>query len=359
VPLVSGVAFRGVEKRYGEIQALQGLDLEVAEGELLVLVGPSASGKSTTLRLAAGLEDVTAGTIHIGAREVTRLPPASRNVSMVFQTYALFPHLTVRENIGFGLGARHVPRAKAREAVARAAALADCEAILERKPFQLSGGERQRVALARAIAREPDLFLLDEPLSNLDAQLRVHTRAELKRLHSRLGRTMLYVTHDQIEAMTMGERLAVLADGRIHQVGTPDDVFQRPANRFVAGFIGSPAMNFLPARLEGGEIQAGPFRLQAPPMAEGLDARRLEVGIRPEHLELAEEGDDSPAEVEVVEAAGNEAFVHLEAEGHRLVARVPAEQRPQAGTVVRLRAANDRVYLFDAESGERIAGGEP
>jgi ABC-type sugar transport system ATPase subunit len=354
---VPGIAFRGVEKRYDGIHALRGLDLEVADGELLVLVGPSAAGKSTALRLAAGLEEVTAGSISIGSRDVTRVPPAQRNVSMVFQSYALFPHLTVEENIRFGLSARHVPRAKATELVRVAAELAGCDGLFQRKPFQLSGGERQRVALARAIAREPDLFLLDEPLSNLDAQLRVHTRAELKRLHGRLGRTMLYVTHDQVEAMTMGERIGVLAGGRIQQVGTPDEIFRRPTNRFVAGFIGSPAMNFLPARLEGGTVYAGPFQLQAPPTGHRLDARRLELGIRPEHVAVAAEGDGVSAEVEVVEVAGNEAFIHVAAQGHPLIARVPAEQRPDAGDVVRLEAARDRVYLFDAESGERIVGG--
>jgi ABC-type sugar transport system ATPase subunit len=354
---VPGITFRGVEKSYGEIAALQGLDLEVADGELLVLVGPSAAGKSTALRLAAGLEEVTAGSISIGSRDVTRVAPAERNVSMVFQSYALFPHLTVEENIKFGLSARHVPRAKAAELVRVAAELARCEGLFERKPFQLSGGERQRVALARAIAREPDLFLLDEPLSNLDAQLRVHTRAELKRLHGRLGRTMLYVTHDQVEAMTMGERIAVLAEGRLQQVGTPDEVFRRPANRFVAGFIGSPAMNFLPARLEGETLHAGPFRLDVPPLGERIDARRLELGIRPEHVEVSVEGEGAAGEVEVVEVAGSEAFVHLAAEGHALVARVPAEQRPESGAVVRIGAASTRIYLFDAESGERVAGG--
>jgi ABC-type sugar transport system ATPase subunit len=354
---VPGISFRGVEKRYGEIHALRGLDLDVAYGELLVLVGPSAAGKSTALRLAAGLEEVTAGSISIGSRDVTRVAPAERNVSMVFQSYALFPHLTVEENIKFGLSARHVPRAKAAELVRRAAELAGCDGLFQRKPFQLSGGERQRVALARAIAREPDLFLLDEPLSNLDAQLRVHTRAELKRLHGQLGRTMLYVTHDQVEAMTMGERIAVLAEGRLQQVGTPDEIFRRPANRFVAGFIGSPAMNFLPARLDGGTVYAGPFRLEAPRTSARLDSRQLELGIRPEHVEVANEGEGPCAEVEVVEVAGSEAFIHLRAEGHPVVARVPADRRPDPGAVVRLGAASAHLYLFDAESGERIAGG--
>jgi ABC-type sugar transport system ATPase subunit len=352
-----GLSFRGVEKWYDEVHALRGLDLDVAEGELLVLVGPSAAGKSTALRLAAGLEEVTAGSIWIGPRDVTRVPPAERNVSMVFQSYALFPHLTVEENIKFGLSARHVPRAQAAQLVRRAAELAGCDGLFRRKPSQLSGGERQRVALARAIAREPDLFLLDEPLSNLDAQLRVHTRAELKRLHGQLGRTMLYVTHDQVEAMTLGERIAVLAEGRLQQVGGPDEVFRRPTNRFVAGFIGSPAMNFLPARLEGGALHAGPLSFEAPTTQERLDSRRLELGIRPEHVEVSTDRHGPPAEVDVVEVAGNEAYVHLSVDSHRLVARVPAEERPEPGARVGIGAASTHVYLFDAESGQRLAGG--
>lgn len=339
--------FENVHKRYGDVAALRGLDLEARAGELLVLVGPSGCGKTTALRAAAGLEEVTEGSIRIAGRDVTRRPPAERNVAMVFQSYALFPHLTVRENVGFGLRARKVPRGEARERVESAAGLVGCAGLLERKPHELSGGERQRVALARALVREPDVFLLDEPLSNLDAQLRVEMRAELRRLHGRVGATMVYVTHDQVEALTMGDRVAVLREGVLQQVDEPDAVYRRPANRFVATFVGSPAMNVLPAEIENGRLRAGPFSFDTPEEAGG---RRLEVGIRPEHLALVADG--APAVVEVVEVAGNETFLHLDAGGHRLIARVGPEQRPAVGETVALAVSvPGRVHVFDAESG--------
>jgi ABC-type sugar transport system ATPase subunit len=280
--VMADLRFAGVRKDYGEIRALRGLDLEVADGEFLVLVGPSGSGKSTALRTAAGLEEVTEGSIHIGDRDVTNMRPAQRNVSMVFQSYALFPHLSVEENIGFGLRARGVRPGPAKVKVLAAAQLVGCENLLERKPSQLSGGERQRVALARALVREPDVHLLDEPLSNLDAQLRVHTRAELKRLHQRVGATMVYVTHDQVEALTLGDRVAVLNEGVLQQLGAPDDVYRRPANRFVARFIGSPAMNLFPAERVDGSLRAGPFLFEARPDLP----ERVEVGVRPEHVQV-------------------------------------------------------------------------
>jgi len=347
---VAKLEYAGVHKRYGEVAALRGLDLEADDGELLVLVGPSGCGKTTALRVAAGLEDVSQGTIGIGGRDVTSLPPAERNVAMVFQSYALFPHLTVAENVGFGLRARRVPRAEAAARVEAAASSVGCQALLERKPHELSGGERQRVALARALVREPDVFLLDEPLSNLDAQLRVEMRAELRRLHDRLGATMVYVTHDQVEALTMGDRVAVLDAGVLQQVGDPDEVYRRPANRFVATFLGSPAMNVLPARVEDGRLRAGPFAFDAPPDVRG---RRLEVGIRPEHVALTVDG--TPAVVEVVEAAGNETFLHLDAAGHRLVARAGPDERPAVGSTVAVAVAvPGRVHVFDADTGDAL-----
>jgi multiple sugar transport system ATP-binding protein len=352
---VAGLAFAGVRKEFGEILALRGLDLEIADGELLTLVGPSGSGKTTALRLAAGLEEVTAGTVHIGSRDVTTLPPAKRNVSMVFQHYALFPHLTARENIGFGLRARGVPRSEVARSVDEAAALAGCGELLDRKPYELSGGERQRIALARALARHPDVYLLDEPLSNLDAQLRVETRAELKRLHRTVGRTMVYVTHDQMEALTLGNRVAVLDQGVLQQVGTPDEVYRRPANRFVARFIGSPAMNLLPALLEDGALRAGPFVLELPPSA-ALGDRRLELGLRPEHVEVALDGTDAPGVVEIVEAAGNETLVWVAAAGHSLVSRIPPDLHVDVGDPVRVDASTRNAYLFDAESGVALRG---
>ncbi|CAN5334955.1 sn-glycerol-3-phosphate import ATP-binding protein UgpC [soil metagenome] len=353
---MAGLTFDGVRKDYGDVHALRGLDLGVADGEFMVLVGPSGCGKTTALRTAAGLEEVTAGTIRIGETDVTELAPSKRNVSMVFQGYALFPHLSVAENIGFGLAVRRVARPEIVDRVAAAASMVGCDALLERKPYQLSGGERQRVALARALVREPDVFLLDEPLSNLDAQLRVYMRAELKRLHRRLGRTMVYVTHDQVEALTVGDRVAVLRDGVLQQVGPPDEIYRRPANRFVARFIGSPAMNLLPATLDNGQLRAGPFVLKAPSGAGAarLEGVPLELGIRPEALLVGANGAGVPAEVEVVEAAGNETFLHLMASEQRLIARVGQDLRPDVGSMVGVEIPRRRAYLFHGETGETL-----
>jgi multiple sugar transport system ATP-binding protein len=356
---VAQVEYSGVWKRYdNEVEALRGLDLTILDEELLVLVGPSGSGKSTALRLVAGLEEVSDGTISIGSRDVTRMPPARRNVSMVFQSYALFPHLTVRDNIGFGLRARRVPRSQAAERVARAAAQVDCTPLLDRKPSQLSGGERQRVALARAIVREPAVFLLDEPLSNLDAQLRVETRAELKRIHQQVGATMIYVTHDQIEALTMGDRVAVLDRGVLQQVGSPDEVYRRPANRFVARFVGSPAMNVMPAAVVDGALHGGPFRVTAPGALEAAAGADVELGVRPEHVDIAVAGAGVPAETQVIEVAGSETFLHLAVEGREIVARVASERHPDIGALVHVGPVPAIAYLFDAGSGSTLwAGG--
>ena len=348
---MADLRFAGVRKDYGEIRALRGLDLEVADGEFLVLVGPSGCGKSTALRTAAGLEEVTEGSIHIGDRDVTSMRPAHRNVSMVFQSYALFPHQSVEENIGFGLRARRVRPGRVKVKVLVAAELVGCENLLERKPSELSGGERQRVALARALVREPDVHLMDEPLSNLDAQLRVHTRAELKRLHQRVSATTVYVTHDQVEALTLGDRVAVLNEGVLQQLGAPDDVYRWPANRFVARFIGSPAMNIFPAERRDGSLHAGPFVFEArPDLPEGV-----EVGVRPEHVQVDEGDEGAAAEVEIVEIAGNETYLHLRASGSPLVARVGADVRPPVGSIVRVRANPADAYLFDAETGETLS----
>ena len=356
---MAGVEYAGVWKRYdNEVEAVRGLDLTVLDGELLVLVGPSGSGKSTALRLVAGLEEVSAGRVSIGSRDVTKVPPARRNVSMVFQSYALFPHLTVRDNIGFGLRARRVPRSQAAKRVAKAAEQVGCTALLERKPSQLSGGERQRVALARAIVREPDVFLLDEPLSNLDAQLRVETRAELKRLHQEVGATMIYVTHDQIEALTMGDRVAVLDAGVLQQVGSPDEVYRRPANRFVARFVGSPAMNVMPAAVVDGAVRAGPFRVTAPGAIEAATGREVELGVRPEHVEVAAAGSGIPTQARVIEVAGSETFLHLGFDGQEIVARVASERHPDIGSAVHVEPGPVAAYLFDVASGATVwAGG--
>jgi len=343
--------YAGIRKDYGEVRALRGLDLRAVEGEFLVLVGPSGCGKSTALRVAAGLDEVTEGSIHIGSREVTHMKPAERNVSMVFQSYALFPHLTVAENIGFGLKARRVPPGRAKVKIGVAAELVGCDALLDRRPYQLSGGERQRVALARALVREPDVFLLDEPLSNLDAQLRVQMRAELKRLHRRVGATMVYVTHDQVEALTMGDRVAVLSDGVLQQLGPPDEVYRSPANRFVARFIGSPAMNVFPGSLLSGMLHAGPFVFEPPSF---LNGRPIEVGIRPEHVRVDHGEAGASAEVQVVEMAGNETYLHLSSADSLLIARVGASFRPPVGSIVRVRAYGEDAYVFDAATGQTL-----
>jgi multiple sugar transport system ATP-binding protein len=302
------------------------------------VLGPSGSGKSTLLRLVAGLEEPDAGTVGIRGRDVTRVPPGRRNVSMVFQSYALFPHMTVAENIGFGLVVRGAGKDEARERVGDAAAVVGCDAFLERRPAELSGGERQRVALARALVRDPDVFLLDEPLSNLDAELRARMRSELKALHRRVGATMLYVTHDQVEALMLGDRIAVLRDGELRQVGTPDEIWSAPADRFVARFVGVPGMNVVPA--------AGPLRL------DGLPERPLELGVRPEHVRLGADGVE--ATVELVEPVGSDALVHLRAGSAALLARVPAVLRPVEGERVRVAVRREDVHLFDAGTGERV-----
>jgi ABC-type sugar transport system ATPase subunit len=331
---VSGIVLAGVRKRFGETSALDGVDLEAIDGELLVVVGPSGCGKSTLLRCIAGLEAVDDGIIRIGDRDVTGIRPAARNVSMVFQSYALFPHLTVRENIAFGLVVREEPKAEVKARVAEASKLVGVEALLERRPYELSGGERQRVALARALVRHPDAYLLDEPLSNLDAGTRVEMRTELRRLHREVGATMLHVTHDQVEALTLGDRIAVMDVGRVRQVGTPDELYLRPRDRFVAAFLGTPAMNFLSVEA------ARPFL----PIPE-----RTVLGVRPEHVQLVPNG--VPAQVEIVEVAGSDAFVHLD---RGLVSKVPASGRPSEGAQVGLAIEAANAHLFDEDSGIRI-----
>jgi ABC-type sugar transport system ATPase subunit len=339
-----GLELADVHATHGTVEALRGIDLTVARGELLVVLGPSGAGKSTLLRVVAGLEPAIRGRVSIAGRDVTALRPGRRNVSMVFQSYALFPHLTVAENIGFGLTVRDTPRARRRELVRQAATAVGCGELLARRPGQLSGGERQRVALARALVRKPDVFLLDEPLSNLDAELRVETRAELKALHDRVGATMLHVTHDQVEALVLGDRVAVLREGRLEQVGTPDEIWRKPASVFVARFVGSPSMNLLPAD--------GPLSVPGVPSAADR-----QIGVRPEAVRLGgpEEPDGAVGTVERVEVIGEDAYAYLRVDGHPLVARVPAATRPEVGTQVRATVRRPDVHVFDTGTGERVA----
>ena len=334
------VEFRSVTKRFGDdTTAVDALDLEVADGELMVLVGPSGCGKSTALRMVAGLEQPTSGTIAIGDRDVAGLSPAARDIAMVFQSYALYPHMTVRKNLAFPLRRRRMPRADVARRVADVAEMLELTELLNRKPAQLSGGQRQRVAMGRALIREPVAFLLDEPLSNLDAKLRAELRAELKRLHARLETTMIFVTHDQVEAMTLGDRIAVMDRGRLQQVGTPEDIYRTPRNIFVARFVGSPAMNLLPGPAVG-------------------EADGVVVGIRPELLRPAGEapgGITLDVLAEVVEPLGSDVFVHgVTGGGDAVVARLAGDARLSPGERVALSAPAGRVHLFDEVSGERI-----
>jgi multiple sugar transport system ATP-binding protein len=361
------IALEHVDKIYPNgYVAARDLELTVADGELLVLVGPSGSGKSTVLRLIAGLEAVSAGRIYIGDRDVTQLPPRERDIAMVFQSYALYPHLTVRENLGFGLRIRRTPRAVIERRVSEVAATLGLSGVLDRRPAQLSGGQRQRVALGRAIVREPLAFLFDEPLSNLDAALRVETRAELARLHRRLAATMVYVTHDQVEAMTLGDRVAVLRDGILQQVAPPLELYRRPANRFVAGFIGSPAMNFIEGTLsaqEGGCVFTSPvLSLPVSISSDGLRVPRGErvvLGTRPQHLTLGPPEMRGPGVVHgsvvLVEPLGEEQIVHVVLrDGTRMVAVAPPAAPVQVDGAVSLRVDPQSVHLFSDRDGVRL-----
>jgi multiple sugar transport system ATP-binding protein len=341
-----------------ETPAVDALDLHIQDGEFMVLVGPSGSGKTTALRMLAGLEEVDAGAVMIGNRDVTDLPPKQRDVSMVFQNYALYPYLTVAANIGFPLRIAKVKKADREQRVQEVAKLLGLSDYLERKPGQLSGGQRQRVAMGRAIVRVPSVFLMDEPLSNLDAKLRVQMRADIARLQSDFGITTVYVTHDQAEAMTLGHRVAVLHEGHLQQCGPPRELYERPANMFVAGFIGSPAMNLCPVELgSNGSVSIGGVDV-AVPRNIGANGKSLVVGLRPESLELAAEG--IQARVDVVEDVGADAFVFCTADlpgtATKLVARIEVRNAPKQGEVVTLRPRSAEAHVFDPVSGERLDG---
>jgi multiple sugar transport system ATP-binding protein len=347
---VADVSFLGATRIYPgtDVPAVDSLDLEIGDGEFMVLVGPSGSGKTTALRMLAGLEEVDAGAVLIGGRDVTDLPAKSRDVAMVFQNYALYPYLTVAANIGFPLKIARVKKAEREQRVRDVAELLELSEYLERKPAQLSGGQRQRVAMGRALVRRPKVFLMDEPLSNLDAKLRVQMRADIATLQSLVGVTTVYVTHDQAEAMTLGHRVAVLKDGRLQQCDAPRVLYERPVNTFVAGFIGSPSMNLLTIPTTNGSVSVGGTTIPLP--RECGDA--VTVGLRPESLELAPEG--VPGRVEVVEELGADAYVFCACEPGRLVARVDARRTPSQGERVSLRPRSDEAHLFDAATGERL-----
>ncbi|MFI7584548.1 ABC transporter ATP-binding protein [Kocuria sp. M1N1S27] len=346
----------------GEKPAVDKLDLEIADGEFLVLVGPSGCGKSTSLRMLAGLEDVNAGRIRIGDRDVTDVPSKDRDIAMVFQNYALYPHMTVAENMGFALKIAKISAEERRRRVEEAAKILDLTDYLDRKPKALSGGQRQRVAMGRAIVRSPQVFLMDEPLSNLDAKLRVQTRTQIASLTRRLGVTTVYVTHDQVEAMTMGDRVAVLKDGLLQQVDTPRNLYDRPTNVFVAGFIGSPAMNLLELPLTESGVQFGGAVHPVPRDVLGATRERtVVVGVRPEDLEQAPAGEGLAVEIDVVEELGADAYVYghttVDGEEHPITGRVDGRTPPRAGTTTHVRPKQGHVHLFDARSGQRLDHG--
>ncbi len=383
---MAGVTFEHVRKEYGDQVVIPDFSLSVTDGEFLVLVGPSGCGKSTALRMIAGLEEATAGRLLIGDRVVNHLAPGDRDVAMVFQSYALYPHMTVYDNLAFGLRNVRMPVAEIDARVAEAARMLDLGGLLKRKPRQLSGGQRQRVALGRAIVRDPAVFLMDEPLSNLDAKLRVATRAEILKLHQRLGSTVVYVTHDQVEAMTMGSRIAVLDQGELQQIGTPEELYTRPANLFVAGFIGSPAMNLLPVTADppgspsaagaassagaagsagAGVLHAGGLAIEADPALVAVVAERggLVAGFRPEALETARPGRSATppvaatltGNVDVVEYLGDELLVHLAAGGTEFLAKLDTtDARPAPGDTLTLSVPAGRLLLFDPDTRERV-----
>ena len=347
----ASVSLAGIVKRHGAVTALDGIDLEVAPGEFFSLLGPSGSGKTTTLRILAGLEQADAGTVRMNGKDVTSLEPGARDVAMVFQSYALYPHMTVRNNIAFPLKMTGERPETIEKAVHEAAARVRIEHLLERKPGQLSGGQQQRCALARAIVRKPALFLLDEPLSNLDAKLRLETRVELKRLQRALNVTAVYVTHDQEEALSLSDRLAVFMEGRIVQVGTPEEVFSRPATVEVAGFLGNPPMNLLPARLQDGRASLESTVLEIPAL-KALGTREVTLGIRPSAVRISDEG--VPATVAMCEALGEDFFVDLSV-GERLVrAKMNGQARPAERSQVRIAFDAAGLHVFDRRTGQRL-----
>ncbi len=352
---MSGLTLNNVVKKYGDIQVIHGVDLEIEHGEFCVFVGPSGCGKSTLLRMVAGLEETTAGQITIGGQDVTKIDPAERGVAMVFQTYALYPHMSVEENMGFGLKMTGHPKAEVKQKVAEASKILKLDDYLSRKPKALSGGQRQRVAIGRAIVRGPDVFLFDEPLSNLDAELRVDMRIEIARLHKKIGATMIYVTHDQVEAMTLADKIVVLRDGRIEQVGSPMQLYKDPDNKFVAGFIGSPSMNFLDGVVHGDKVRVptlGNVLIETSVDLPG-EGKPVYVGLRPQHLTI-EEG-DSAIKLDIRERLGGVAHDYLAAPGGvRITVETRGDEAIPEGSTIRLSFDDADVLIFDKVTEQRL-----
>ncbi|MGZ5036872.1 MAG: sn-glycerol-3-phosphate import ATP-binding protein UgpC [Usitatibacter sp.] len=351
------ISLRDVKKSYTrELRVIHGVTASIADGEFIVIVGPSGCGKSTLLRMIAGLETITEGEIAIGGKVVNDVEPKDRNIAMVFQNYALYPHMTVYENMSYGLRIRRMPPAQINERVQRAAKILELAGYLDRRPRQLSGGQRQRVAMGRAIVREPAAFLFDEPLSNLDAKLRVQMRLEIQKLHRELRTTSIFVTHDQVEAMTLADRMIVMNAGRVEQIGRPIDVYDDPASLFVAGFIGSPAMNFLPGRRAGDEVDLGGLRIALPAQLRAGAPEAITVGVRPEHL-VPGEGAGGPVfrfEVETVEALGADSMVHGRFGEGTVVARVEGHSTPALGEARVFSVMPGKLYFFDTATGKRL-----
>jgi len=353
---MADIRLEGVRKSYQKLQVIHGVDVAIADGEFIVIVGPSGCGKSTLLRMIAGLEVITAGDIFIGGKRVNDVEPKDRNIAMVFQNYALYPHMTVYENMSYGLRIRRMPREEINVRVQRAAKILELGAYLDRRPRQLSGGQRQRVAMGRAIVREPAAFLFDEPLSNLDAKLRVQMRLEIQKLHRELKTTSIFVTHDQVEAMTLADRMVVMNAGIVEQVGAPIGVYEAPASLFVAGFIGSPAMNFLPGQRAGDTVDiAGAVRVELPAELRANTPAAVTVGVRPEHLVPAVPGAGTfRFAVETVEALGADSHVHGDFGGAALVARLEGHSKPRVGEAMAFSVMPGKLHFFDTATGKRL-----
>ncbi len=351
---MASVQIADVRKAFGNVQIIKGVDIPISDGEFVVLVGPSGCGKSTLLRMIAGLENITSGEISIGSRVVNEVPPKERDIAMVFQNYALYPHMTVAANMAFSLTLRKAPKSEIDERVNKAADILGLKHLLERYPRQLSGGQRQRVAMGRAIVRDPQVFLFDEPLSNLDAKLRVQMRTEIKELHQRLKTTTVYVTHDQIEAMTMADKIVVMHDGIVEQMGAPLDLYDKPRNMFVAGFIGSPAMNFLKGTIEGSDFVIGNARMPMGNAPLGLGNRPAVLGVRPEHFMIDNEH-GAEAKVHVVEPTGSEIQVAAEIGGQNIIAVFRERHDFKPGDIIRLSSDRRVTHLFDETSGATLA----
>ncbi|MEH6835860.1 MULTISPECIES: ABC transporter ATP-binding protein [Falsihalocynthiibacter] len=351
---MANLALRNLTKSYGKTEVLHGISLDVADGEFVVFVGPSGCGKSTTLRMIAGLEETSSGIIEIGGREVNNLEPKERDIAMVFQNYAIYPHMSVKKNIAFGLRSSKMPKADKEKRIQEVAEILDMVNLLDRKPNQLSGGQRQRVAIGRAMVRDPAVFLFDEPLSNLDAQLRTQMRLEIKKLHQRVGNTIIFVTHDQVEAMTMADRIVIMKDGHIQQVGTPAEVFHKPANTFVARFIGAPSMNLLEGRIDGTVVTLASGQTVNVPTLTANKNQSVLLGVRPDDLHPASANPILTGKVVLREPLGSETLIYVETPSGEIIAKADGRTPPEVGETVHLGADAENLHVFDTESGEAL-----